>query len=115
MDQRFDRLVVEAKLISRNIGNKLCARLAVGIKKFLSGIVSQEVLFVLGSQEGRLVMIKPPRQFVGRRILEVHDGVLIAVKQPLIEKISRPMQQSCIADFRFGMYAFFVKTSEGRG
>jgi hypothetical protein len=114
MDQRLDWLIVEAELISRHVGNKLCARLAVRIQKFFSGFVPEKVLFILGCQEGRLVMIKPPGQFFGRRILEVDDGVLIAVKQLLIELISRPMQQSRVAHFRVTVYAFFVKTSEGR-
>ena len=111
----LERLIVETKLIARNIGDEFRARLARGVEKFLAGLVSAKVSFVFGSQKRRLVMIKPPGQFFRGRILEVDDRIFVAVEQREIEKVSRTMQQTAVVDFRFRMNAFFVEAREGCG
>ena len=51
--------------------------------------VVPEVLGVLGRQEGALMMIEPPGQARIVGVLEIDDGVLVAVEQAVFEELRR--------------------------
>src|SRR5260370_37772875 len=70
---------------------------------------------VLGREKGRLVMIEPPGQPFRGRILEINNGVFVAIKHSQVKQIARAMQQYGVVDVSFGMNAFFVETRKGSG
>jgi hypothetical protein len=61
------------------------------------------------------MMIKPPGQFFRWCILEIDDGVLVAIKQIHVKEVSGPVQQTAVINFRFRVDAFFVKARESGG
>jgi hypothetical protein len=80
MDQFRERLDIKAKLAARYIGQELCARLVVWIVKLVTGSIRAEMSRVRRTQEGALVMVKPPGNAGRAGILEIHNGIFIAVK-----------------------------------
>src|SRR6478609_3898587 len=103
MHKRIDRFCIKAKPFACYVGNKLCARLLCWIQKLFARLISTEVSLVLWSQKRRLVMIKPPRQFLRRGVLEVDNGVLIRIQQTLIKEVAGPMQQAGVIHFSSGV------------
>src|SRR5213083_226193 len=94
----------------RYVGDKFRARLARRIQKLLVRLSDAEMYFVLWGEKRGFVMIEPPGQFFGRRVLEIDDRILVTVKQ-----VTRAMQQTGVLDLRFGMDLFFIKACEGGG
>src|SRR5581483_5201713 len=71
-----------------------------------------EVRGVFRGQERALMMVKPPRDFRRAGILEVHDGVFVAIEFRFVEKRTGAMQQA--AENKVGVFAdsFLIKTRE---
>ena len=58
---------------------------------------------VLRRQKGALMMIEPPCQLFVVRVLEIDDGVLVAVEQAVFENLAGPMGHAGIVEPRIGM------------
>jgi hypothetical protein len=99
----------------RYVGDEFRARLSRCIQELPPGFIGAKMSLVLGRKKGRLVMIEPPGQLFRGRILEINDGVFVAIKHSQIKQIARAMQQSGVVDVSFGMKSFFVETGKGRG
>src|ERR1700693_5222358 len=78
-------------------------------------MIVAEMLGVLGLQERALVMVKPPRQLRRTGILEIHDGVLLAVKHSILEWLRSLVRHSGVEEFRVGMNALAVEPRKDRG
>jgi hypothetical protein len=81
VNQRFDRFRIESESFLRDVGDEFRARLPRRIQKLLAGSVCAEMCFVFGSEKGRLVMIEPPREFLGGCVFEIDDGVLVSLRR----------------------------------
>ena len=73
--------------------------------------------FVLRREKGRLVMVEPPGQAVGGRILEIHNRVLVSVEHLFVKERAGTMEQPCVFDAGRGANSCEVKAREdgGRG
>src|SRR5207302_7287129 len=69
--------------------------------------------FIFRREKCRLMMIEPPRQFLRRRVLEIHDRVFIPVEHRLVEEeIAGPMKQASVCNFRIAVNSFEIKARE---
>jgi hypothetical protein len=64
------------------------------------------------SQKRALVMIKPPRDLGRAGILEIDDGVLIAVELLLVKQGARPVDKASELEFRITANALAVKAGK---
>ena len=88
----------------------------LGIVHFLVAALVSEVLGVFGRQERALVMIEPPGQARVGGVLEIDDGVLVAVEHASLKQPLRFVRQAGEGEFRAGMEpAFDEAAEEGRG
>jgi hypothetical protein len=74
-----------------------------------------KVLGVLGTQERALMMIEPPGEPRVGRILEIHDGIYIAVKETVPEQLGGPVRKPREFERCLGRELGFVKPAEERG
>ena len=70
---------------------------------------------VLGREECALVMIKPPRNFWRTGILEIDDGILIAVEVFLIKERAGTMQKPGKSEIHITAYALAVEAGKKGG
>src|SRR5581483_10481114 len=89
-----------------------CARFKARIVKLFAALVLLEMLRILRGKECALMMIEPPGKPRIARILEIHDGVFIAVKQPVIEKLRGFVGHPGETELRSGMDGPFDKAGE---
>ena len=78
-------------------------------------MIVAELLRILRRQERALVVIEPPGQLRGARILEIHDGVFIAVKRSIFERMRRLVGHARVVKIGVGIDAFAIKAGENRG
>ena len=62
--------------------------------------IPAEMLLIFGVEEGALVMVEPPGQLRVAGVLEVHDGVFVAIEQRWIEELRRLVGHARIAKLR---------------
>src|SRR5262245_34838369 len=72
------------------------------------------MLRVLRGEEGALVVVEPPGDFGTAAVLEVDDGVLIAVKQALIEELGCPVRHARVHELGIGVERALEETAEVR-
>ena len=70
------------------------------------------MLGVLRGEKGALMVVKPPGDFRRGGILEVHDGVLVAIKIRFIKECACPVNQSGELKLRVRADALAIKTRE---
>ena len=70
-------------------GDEAGAGFEIRIVELAIALVLLEVGRVLGSEESALVMVEPPGNFGRAGVLEVHDGVFVAIKLLFIEQAPR--------------------------
>src|ERR1051326_6283377 len=82
LHQLFQMIGAHAKLLCRDIGNKLGARTIMRIMKFLArsypGRTLKKMLLIFRSEKSALMMIKPPGQMRRTTVFEIDNGILIA-------------------------------------
>src|SRR6516164_1720010 len=66
-------------------------------------------------EECALVVVKPPRQAFGAAILEVDDGVLVAVKHGFVKELAGAVHQPQVMDLRSRIDPSLVQPGEERG
>src|SRR3989440_3400961 len=114
-DERAERRVLEAEALGRDARDELCARLGRGVPEFFSRSVGAEVGLVFGTEEGRLVMVEPPREALARAVLEVNDGVLVAVEHRVVEERAGCVQQRRVGHRGVALEAREVEAREDCG
>src|SRR5437763_9510795 len=92
-DERAERRVLEAEVLDGGARDELGAGLARGVPEFFPRSVGAEVRLVFGAEEGGLVVVEPPREALARAVLEVNDGVLVAVEHRVVEERARRVQE----------------------
>ena len=80
VDQFIQPARVEAELFLYLLGDEFSAGTVSRIVKLPAAPVTQEMILVLPVEESALVMVEPPRQTRIAGVLEVYDGVFIAVE-----------------------------------
>src|SRR5206468_10690189 len=112
VDQFLEVGSCEAELRRADVRQELRAGTEFRSVKLPAARVAAEVFGVSRSEERALVMIEPPRQAVGAGILEVDDGVLIAVENIRLEKLAGPVHQAAVTELRLGVDRGPIKTGE---
>jgi hypothetical protein len=97
-----------------HIRYKFCAGFVFRIVELLAAAIPAKVFRIGGRQERALVMVKPPGHARRTRIFEIDNGVFIAVKQPFLEELPRPVGHPREVKFRTGLDALSKKTIEDR-
>ena len=73
------------------------------------------VLLVFPREKCALMMIKPPGNFWRSGILEIDDGILVAIEICLIKECARAMHQPGELEVHVGADAFAIKARKQRG
>ncbi len=94
MHQVGYRSGIETKPLLGDGGDKAGAGFEIGIVKLAIALVLFKVACVGGSKERALVMIEPPGDFGRAGILEIDDGVFVAIKLLLVKQRPGAMKQS---------------------
>jgi hypothetical protein len=76
--------------------------------------VALEMLGVLGRQESALMMVEPPGQPRVGGVLEIHDGIDVAVEISGLEKLVGFVGQAGESEFGRGIKFGFDKAAEKR-
>jgi hypothetical protein len=98
--------------LARHPRDESRARGRVGIVKFLFARIAPVLLGVLGAEKGALMMIEPPGQARIRRVLEIHDGVDVAVEHPVFEDLICLVSQAREEEFRIRVESLLEKAAE---
>jgi hypothetical protein len=94
---------------------KLGAGFVFRVEKFLALITQAIVLRIFWREKSALVMVKPPGNLRGSGILEIDNGVLVAIKIGLIKERARAMHKSGELEVHVRPDAFAVETRKQRG
>ena len=120
MDQFRYRSGIEAVTGCGNVSQKAGAGGVLGVKELARAadrvlLAGQEMLVILGREEGRLVVIEPPRDVWRGRVLEIDDGILVAGELALVKKRTGAMDQAVILISGACGDALAVEAREQRG
>ena len=115
MDEVGHGLGIEAEALLRDHCDETRARLEIGIVKLAVALVLLEVLGVGGREKRALVMIEPPGDFWRAGVLEIDDGVLVAIELLLIEQRAGAVNQARELKFGVAADALPVKAGKQRG
>jgi hypothetical protein len=115
VDEGAERGVFEAEAFARDALDELGAGLAPRVPELFAGRVGAEVLLVPAREEGRLVMVEPPREALGRAVLEIDDGVLVAVEHLFVEEFAGAVREGRVLDPGRGRDARAVEAREDGG
>src|SRR5277367_253365 len=115
VNQVRERLGIESEFLRSDGGQKLGAGLVGGIVKLFAGMVLPEMFSVGGRQKRALVMVEPPGEQRRAGILEIHDGVFVAVKSAVLEGLRGFVRHPGIEKLGRGIDALLVKARENRG
>ena len=80
---------IEAETLLGNGGDEAGAGFEVGVVELAVALILLEVGRVGGRQKRAFMMVEPPGDFGRAGILEIHDGIFVAIKVVLIEQGSR--------------------------
>src|SRR5271168_5465123 len=108
-------LGVESEFFRGDSGQKFGAGFIGGIVKLFAGMVLAEMFGVGGRQKGALMMIEPPGEPRRAGILEIDDGVFVAIKCAVLERLRSLVGHPGIEELGCGIDALFIKTRENRG
>ena len=106
---------IEAKALLRDHGNKAGAGFEVWIVKLSIALIALEVDGVRGRKKRAQVMVKPPSDFGRTGVLEIDDGVFVAVEMRFIKQSSRAMQQAGEDEGGVLANALAIETGEESG
>ena len=115
VDEFGDRARIEAKALFGDHGDEAGAGLESRIVELAVAPVLFEVGGVGRGKKGAFVVIEPPGDFGRTGVLEIDDGILVAVELRLVEKSARTMQQAGVNEIHIAADAFPVETGEQGG
>ena len=92
--QLGDWLRIEPKTLLGDCGDETGAGLEIRIVEFSAALILLEMRCILRRKERALVVIEPPGNLRRAGILEIHDGVFVAIKIGFVEKSPRAVQQA---------------------
>ena len=106
---------IEAEAFLRNHGDETGAGFEGGIVKLAVALILLEVGGVGGREKCAFVVIEPPGDFGRTGILEIYDGVFVAIKLLLVEEGASAMQQAGVDEVHIAADSFAVETGEQGG
>ena len=115
VDQFGDWARIEAEAFFRNHGNETGAGFERRIVELAVALILLEVGGVGGGKKSAFVVIEPPGDFGRTGILEIDDGILVAVELLLVEKSAGTMQQAGVNEVHIAADSFPVETAEQGG
>src|ERR1019366_7142884 len=112
IDQLRHRARIEAEVLFRYHRNKTCARLESGIVELVVALLLIKMGGIGGGKKSAFVVIEPPGDVGRTGILEIDDGILVAVELFLVEQSARAMQQAGVYELHVAAHSFLIKTGE---
>src|ERR1700683_887953 len=115
MNEVCDGRGIESEALLGDHGNKAGAGFEVGIVELSIALVALEVGGIGRGEKCTLVMIKPPRDFWRTGILEVDDGIFVAIEVRFVKERAGTMQEA--GEDKGGVFAdaLAIKTGEESG
>jgi hypothetical protein len=107
-------LRIEAEALFGDRRDEAGTGFEIGIVEFAIALILLEVRCVRGREECALVMIEPPSDFGRAGILEVHNGVFIAIEMILVKQSPGAVQQAGEHELHVAADPFAVETGEKR-
>ena len=101
LDQLCQVVCLESEFLGSDEGNQLGAGLEARVVELLPAAVLAEVGGVFRRQKGALMVIEPPVEPRRGRVLEVHDGIFVPVKQRFIEQLRSAVRQTRVGELGF--------------
>ena len=95
--------------------NKTGAGLEIRIVELAVALILLEVGGIGGGKKSAFVVIEPPGDFGRTGILEIDDGILVAVELVLVEKSAGTMQQAGVDEVHIAADSFPVEAGEQGG
>lgn len=114
-DKLGEKWVLKAELLFRHACKELGVRGTGRVEKFLARSIGTKMSFIRLGKKRRLMMIEPPGQPLIGAVLEVKNGVLIAVELLAVEGVVRPVHRGRIADLGIGSDDRAVKLGKDGG
>ena len=105
-------LRIEAEAFFRDHRDEAGAGFEIRIVEFAVALILLEVGSIGRRKKSAFVVIEPPGDFRRTGILEIDDGILVAVKLLLVEKSARAMQQAGVDEVHIAADSFPVETGE---
>ena len=115
VDEFGDGARIEAEVLLRDHRNKTGAGLESRIVELAVALILLEVGSIGRRKKSAFVVIEPPGDFGRTGILEIDDGIFVAVKLALVEKGARTMQQAGVYEVHIAADSFPVETGEQGG
>ena len=112
LDQFRNRARIEAEVFFRDHRNEAGAGFEIRIVEFAVALILLEVGGIGRRKKSAFVVIEPPGDFGRTGILEIDDGILVAVKLLLVEKRTRTMQQAGVDEVHIAADSFPVEAGE---
>ena len=114
MNQIGHRCRIEAKTLLPDHGNKTGAGLEGRIVELPVALVALKMRGVCRRKKRALMMIEPPGDLRRTRILEIDDGIFVAVEMGFVEERSGAMQQAGELKIHIAADALAVEAGEER-
>jgi hypothetical protein len=114
MNEICERRGIKPETLLCDHGDEAGAGLECRIIEFAVALFLLEVRGVGSRQKRALVMIEPPSNFGRTGILEINNGILVAIELSLVEQCARAVQQSGEDEVGIASNAFPVKTGKQR-
>src|ERR1035441_3220867 len=114
-DQFRYRARIKPEALLRDHGDEAGAGLESRIVELAVALILLEVGGIVWGKKSAFVMIEPPGDLGGAGILEIDDGILVAVELLLVEKSSGAMQQAGIDEVHIAADSFPIETGEQGG
>ncbi len=115
VDQFRHRAGIEAEALFGDHGDKTGAGFEIRIVELAVALILLEVGGIGGRKKSAFVVIEPPGDFGRTGILEIDDGILVAVKLLLVEKSAGTMQQAGVDEVHIAANSFPVESGEQGG
>jgi hypothetical protein len=115
VDEFFQRFRVEGEFFLGDGGDELGARFVVGLVEHVWAGMSAEMFGVRRIEKRALMVVEPPGHFGRVGILEIDDGVFVAVEKAGSPGLLSAMGHSCEMKLGGGIEFFLVETVEESG
>ncbi len=114
LDQLSRRRGMKAEALLGHRRQELGAALEVGIVELGVRLLLLEMRGVAGSEEGALVVVEPPGNARRGGVLEVDDGVLVAIELGFVEQAAGAMHQPAEDELGVVANALAIKARKQR-
>jgi hypothetical protein len=93
----------------RDVRDEFRTRLVAWIVEFMTARVASKMSLVLRRQKCALMVIKPPRQLLGRGVFEIYDYVFVVSELLIGNVLPGLMSETFVFDLSAGVYVCFIE------